>query len=311
VDDGSPEAASEIVRQSASAALQRRIDLYRIQVDIPWNRGGARNLGTYQAQTDWVVHVDIDHVLSADSAKRLLEFQADPHRWYRFERYRNGRADETRRKDKIPDEVAYGKIHPHIDSYLCTRDLYWAAGGYNEDFSGCLGGGSPFLAELERASGRPLMAPPDATLSVYTRDVVPDASDHTLSRDRAEFSRRKAVLAGKLNDLGGEAFGAGDVAGGQIKQEGAFHEHGIVGIQIQCAAEEVGGDIDIAVEARGTASKIGAGERIDFKACEHILRARGLRGHDEQCTCAQDQGSAAYQGKVGHYGLGLSSKDRP
>jgi hypothetical protein len=99
VDDGSPEAASEIVRQHASAALQRRIDLYRIQVDIPWNRGGARNLGTQQARTDWVVHVDIDHVLSAESAGRLLEFQADPRRWYRFERYRFGRADETRRKD--------------------------------------------------------------------------------------------------------------------------------------------------------------------------------------------------------------------
>lgn len=198
VDDGSPEAAGPIVREHASAALLRRINLYRIQRNIPWNRGGARNLGTYQAQTDWVVHVDIDHVLPADSAEQLLAFTPDPRRWYRFERYRKGRADETRRKDKIPDDIEFGKIHPHIDSYLCTRDLYWAAGGYNEDFSGCLGGGSPFLAELERAGGAPLMAPSPASLHVYTRDVVPDASDHTLSRDRVEFSRRKKALGGKL-----------------------------------------------------------------------------------------------------------------
>ena len=196
VDDGSPESAEDIIRQAASPGLIERIALYRIEVDIPWNRGGARNLGTQQAQTDWIVHVDIDHVLPVESVAALLDSDFDPCRWYRFERYRKGRADDTRRKDKIPADQEFGKIHPHIDSYLCTRDLYWRAGGYNEDFSGCLGGGSPFLAELERAGGAPKMAP--AALHVYTRDVVPDASDHTLSRDRVEFSRRKVALRGRL-----------------------------------------------------------------------------------------------------------------
>lgn len=198
VDDGSPEDARSIVLHQSSAALRERLSLYRIDVDIPWNRGGARNLGTQQATTDWIVHIDIDHVLPVTSAERLLEFTPDPWRWYRFERYRRGRADETRRKDKIPESVEFGKIHPHIDSYLCTRDLYWAAGGYNEDFSGCLGGGSPFLAELERAGGAPLFAPEAAHLVVYTRSVVPDASDHTLSRERGEFARRKQAMKGRL-----------------------------------------------------------------------------------------------------------------
>ena len=199
VDDGSPEDARSIVLEHASAALRGRIALYRIEVDIPWNRGGARNLGTRQAAaTDWVVHVDIDHVLPVGTAERLLAFEPDPKRWYRFERFRNGCADETRRKDKIPEDLAYGKIHPHIDSYLCSHELYWKAGGYNEDFSGCLGGGSPFLAELERVAGPPLMAPADAPLVVYTRSVVADASDHTLSRERGEFARRKAAMRGRL-----------------------------------------------------------------------------------------------------------------
>lgn len=198
VDDGSPVEARTIVEECASEALRQRLRLLRILVDIPWNRGGARNLGTREAQTDWVVHVDIDHVLPAECAARLLEFKPDPRRWYRFERYRCGKADETRRKDKIAADVEFGKIHPHIDSYLCTRDLYWKAGGYNEDFSGCLGGGSPFLAELERVGGKPLMAPADVNLHVYTRSVVADASDHTLSRDREEFARRKAKMGRNL-----------------------------------------------------------------------------------------------------------------
>jgi glycosyltransferase involved in cell wall biosynthesis len=193
VDDGSPEDARSIVMAHASEQLRERLSLYRITVDIPWNRGGARNLGTAQATTDWVVHIDIDHVLPAECAARLLGFKANPTKWYRFERYRNGKADETRRKDKIPEGVEFGKIHPHIDSYLCTREMYCNAGGYNEDFSGCLGGGSPFLALLE-AEAKPEMLPPDVSLQVYTRSTVKDASDWALSRDRGEFSRRKAKM---------------------------------------------------------------------------------------------------------------------
>ncbi len=193
VDDGSPEPAQAVIQEHASGRLIGRLSLYRIEVDIPWNRGGARNLGTLQATTDWVVHVDADHVLSADSARGLVGFDPDPKHWYRFERYRNGKADDTRKKDKLSPDVAFGKIHPHIDSYLCTKEMYWKAGGYNEDFSGCLGGGSPFLAEMAK-QGPVAMLPDGISLQVYTRSVVKDSSDWALSRDRSEFSRRKAKM---------------------------------------------------------------------------------------------------------------------
>ncbi len=187
VDDGSPEDARSILRAAPESLLQR-IELYRITIDIPWNRGGARNLGAKVAQTDWIVHVDIDHVMPVESAERLLAFNANPKHWYRFERYRKGRADETRKKDALPEFVEFGKIHPHIDSYLCTRAMFWKARGYDEDYSGCLGGGSPFLAQLARV-GEVQMAP--VCLHVYTRSVVADASDEHLSRDRAEYAKRK------------------------------------------------------------------------------------------------------------------------
>jgi glycosyl transferase family 2 len=197
VDDGSPEPAYPIVKENATAELMGRLELYRIDVDIPWNRGGARNLGTQQANTDWIVHADIDHMLRPECAARLLEFKADPASWYRFPRLRKGAADETRRKDALPPGQAYGRIHPHIDSYLCTRAMYWRAGGYNEDFSGCLGGGSPFLQMLEREA-KPVLLPEDIFLEVYTRHTVKDASDFSLSRDTDEFRRRKAKLGSDL-----------------------------------------------------------------------------------------------------------------
>lgn len=196
VDDCSPEPAREVVLAWASPDLSRRIMLYRVGIDIPWNRGGARNLGTQQAPTEWVVHVDIDHVLPVVAAERLLEFKPDPSRWYRFERYRNGRADETRRKDAIPDDVAYGKIHPHIDSYLITKALFWEAGGYNEDFSGCLGGGTDCLKRLERLA-RPELVPDPVHLLVFTRSVASDASDWALPRDRERGKAIQRRIAGR------------------------------------------------------------------------------------------------------------------
>ena len=196
VDDGSPEPARDVVMAHASPALLERLSLYRIGVDVPWNRGGARNLGTREAQTEWVVHVDIDHLLPAQFARQLLEFEADARRWYRFERFRVGRADETRRKDKIADDIEFGKIHPHIDSYLCTRDLYWLAGGYNEDFSGCLGGGTDFLKRMERAAA-PELVPAPVHLLVFTRSVAADASDHTLSRDRSQGKALQRKIGGR------------------------------------------------------------------------------------------------------------------
>lgn len=188
VDDGSPEPAAPIFD---GVPYYDRLRVYRIGRDIPWNRGGARNLGTHMAETDWVVHVDIDHLLPSGCARALLSESVDPRSWYRFPRFRHGRADETRRKDDLPDDVEFGEIKPHVDSYLITRKNYWRVGGYDEDYSGCLGGGSPFLKSLERKVGPARQLSQNTFLCVYTRSACEDASDWVLSRDTAEYSRRR------------------------------------------------------------------------------------------------------------------------
>jgi glycosyltransferase involved in cell wall biosynthesis len=194
VDDGSPEPAEDVVR-GASGALSERLRLLRIDTDISWNRGGARNLGATVADTDWIVHIDIDHLLPRECAKALATVTPDPAKWYRFPRFRRGAADETRKKDAIDPAMTYGPIKPHLDSYLVTREMYWKAGAYNEGFSGCLGGGSPFIAELGKV-GEVDLLPQDVFLEVYTRTECGDASDFTLSRDTSEFTRRKRLMNG-------------------------------------------------------------------------------------------------------------------
>lgn len=184
VDDGSPEPAVPIVEPAIRDGLPIRV--LKIMEDIPWNQNGARNLGTLKANTDWVLHVDIDHVLPPASAEALLEMDFTSSHWYRFARYRVGRADETRKKDGIPEDKVYGKIHPHINSFLCERDLYIRLGGYDEDYCGSLGGATPFLKELEKAAQVVDLKDPYC-LNVFTRDAIPDANDTHLSRDTSRF----------------------------------------------------------------------------------------------------------------------------
>jgi glycosyltransferase involved in cell wall biosynthesis len=184
VDDCSPIKASDVIRGALCS-------LYRIDTDIPWNRGGARNLGSMQAETEWLIHVDIDHVLPAECLERLLEYPASENHWYRFPRFRVGTADETRKKDDLDPDCEFGPIKPHIDSYLIRRDLFLKS-PYDEDYSGCLGGGSPFLDRMQRI--KPVrVLPADIYLEVYTRDKIPDASVVTLNRDTSEYKRRRKL----------------------------------------------------------------------------------------------------------------------
>ncbi len=172
------------------------VALYRIDEDVPWNRGMARNLATKMAETPYILHVDTDHVLSPMMALQLLttvrSFVGAVPKWFRFSRRRRGAADETRKKDGVALDATDVLIHPHIDSYLTTPEAYWKAGGYNEDFSGVLGGGTPFLKEMERCHGVPPVL--SAELDVYTRHVIADSSEHTLPRDPAAFKRRKQEI---------------------------------------------------------------------------------------------------------------------
>ena len=194
VDDGSPVPALPVVEQYATRHFIPRLRVYRILEDIPWARSTARNLAMQEAETPWCVVLDLDHVFPVTSAERLLAFTPTPGQWYRFPRWRRGRADDTRNKDALPRECDYGRIHEHMDSYLIEKALYCLAGGYNElVFNGGIGGGSEFLHRLARCAPAALL-PDDIFLEVYTKDVIPDASVTGLSRDTSEYSRRRKAL---------------------------------------------------------------------------------------------------------------------
>lgn len=190
VDDGSPEPAKDVIGVLGLKSRKDYLSLYRINEDIPWNRGEARNLGAYVATTDWIIQADIDHILPAECAERLVNMSLRGHSWYRFPRFRVGKADSTRKKDLIPETQDFGAVKPHQDSYLIPRTMFLSR-PYDERYSGCLGGGTPFLTIMEAAYGAPKLLPEDIFLFVYTSDKIPDASITTLSRDTSEYARRR------------------------------------------------------------------------------------------------------------------------
>lgn len=119
VDDG-----SEV--RAIDHAHPKTIDLaiYRVLEDKYCNIGGARNLGTKMAETEWILHTDMDHVTPAEAAAAMLGLVGENGRKiYKFIR-------QDRRTGAT-------KIHP--GTMLLTRSMYWEVGGCDEDFVGNYG----------------------------------------------------------------------------------------------------------------------------------------------------------------------------
>lgn len=176
VDDGS-DPPLHITPDLAQAAQPLPVTLARIQQDIAWNMPGARNLGALLARGRWLLFHDVDHFLPAASLALLLQHRGalDGATLYRFAR--------------VEDGVA---INPHINSFLCSRDGFWRAGGYDEDFAGHYGHEDACLLQAWQARVGGLLLLGDVWLEVNPRLATPG-----LSRDT---TRNSALLRHKAAD---------------------------------------------------------------------------------------------------------------
>jgi len=122
VDDGSEKSAAEAI-EHVPGIDELSLQIFKIHEDKYCNIGGARNLGSLVALTEWILHTDVDIVLREDALKRMLRIVGrDKRKIHRFNRqYENGST----------------KIHP--GTMLLPRSLYWEVGGCDEDFVGNYG----------------------------------------------------------------------------------------------------------------------------------------------------------------------------
>ena len=93
------------------------VDVYRVDDDIPWNAGGATNLG-FQESEGWVVYADIDHLITRENVDEILQMKREKGTMYLLGR-------------KFEREA--------LACYLIHKDDFELVGGYDEDFSGHYG----------------------------------------------------------------------------------------------------------------------------------------------------------------------------
>lgn len=174
VDDGSPDPAASVPFPGVAGTLPE-LSIYRIIEDRPWHQHAARNLGAHVAKGPWLLLTDMDHMLCAEHADALIKRlgDLDPSTAYFLNRVEADTGSLTLAADgKTPK--------PHPNSFVMTRDLYWQAGGYDEDFCGIYGTDGLFKARLFEIAERGFLK--HVTLHRYWRDLVPDASTTTMLR---------------------------------------------------------------------------------------------------------------------------------
>jgi glycosyltransferase involved in cell wall biosynthesis len=186
VDDGSPEPAIAVDRPDGLPTLS----IYRVLEDRPWHQHAARNLGAHVARGPWLLLTDMDHVLTAEAARALFKRMGrlDPETAYFLHRIDADTGEPTIGTD--------GKSKPHPNSFIMTRDLYWQAGGYDEDYCGIYGTDGLFKKRLFDVAARGFLK--HVPLIRYSRDVIPDASTSTLPRKEGrDPGAKRAVAAAK------------------------------------------------------------------------------------------------------------------
>lgn len=172
IDDGSP-------RDPALDHMSHPgfdVELYRIKQNLVWNVAGARNLGMHVAPEGWCLLTDIDHLLPAADAERLVDFLLlEP-------------VDHQRPLFYIPARAwARGEpLEPHTNTYILQRSLYWRIGGCDEDWTGWWGAGEPvFRKHIYSIAQRVDL--PNICLRHYGRDDIADASTTEWGRKNTPY----------------------------------------------------------------------------------------------------------------------------
>jgi len=179
-DDGSPNHPAVEAVEPCDYDLQ----VYRIEPNIPWNQCGARNLAMHAAPEGWCLVTDIDHVLMPDEAVILAQMKVREGNYY------------VPARKIMPSGESYKK---HPNSYYLTRQMYWDAGGCDEDFAGWYGSDATFRRALTLVGNRVELTSP--SLMLYGRDVLLDASTTEWGRKDTQWHSAKnpALRAKKLN----------------------------------------------------------------------------------------------------------------
>lgn len=136
VDDCSKIPADEVLSGIDLSDLD--IHIYRVTEDLYCNIAGVRNLAATVCQTDWIVILDMDTMVSESLAREMLKLtDSPPGNCFKFNRRAIGHNKHN---------------HTHPAVCLLRKDDYWKVGGCEEDLVGHYGYTDPSF--WHRAKGK-------------------------------------------------------------------------------------------------------------------------------------------------------------
>lgn len=172
IDDGSKKFPIEDLLH----LIPRRIKVYKILQDKPWNIPGARNLSMHCASADWVIQLDIDQLIRTLEMRMLLTMDCSVGTYYSFNR------------------VLPGGIHkPTAGSLLISKHDFNLVDGYDESFAGYYGYNDPYLKwKLRKHDVKNVLI---QDLYVIDKSDIYSASSQRrfLFRNRMKFFYRRAI----------------------------------------------------------------------------------------------------------------------
>jgi Glycosyl transferase family 2 len=125
VDDHSPTPALPILEKCTFP-----LRCYRLEERFPWNQHQCRNIGAKEAAVDgkdrWLFMSDLDIVLPAAEARKMLTKDLDPSAYYTMER---------------KFFVASDRRRTHQNTFLVRHSAFWKVNGYDLDLIPVGGGG--------------------------------------------------------------------------------------------------------------------------------------------------------------------------
>jgi len=110
--------------------------LVRINENIKWNQGGARNLGVQFAKSENIIVTDLDILFPENLFESLLYFHPPRNSIFKFVTY----------SEMKP-------IEPHFNVFFMNKDVFLRTKGTDEEFSGEYGHEDTFFYFLQKAIG--------------------------------------------------------------------------------------------------------------------------------------------------------------
>ena len=166
VDDCSKTPADEALSGIDLSGLD--INIYRVTEDLYCNIAGVRNLAATVCETEWMVILDMDTMVSKELAAQMLDLTyTQPGNCFKFNR-------------RVNNHIKNNQTHPAV--CLLRKDDYWSVGGCEEDLVGHYGFTDPSF--WYRARGK---------LKINERrdlflDYIPDG-EADIQRDTSHNSR--------------------------------------------------------------------------------------------------------------------------